>query len=80
MWHPSEIKETRHWCAGTSRYRILSIPQGQPGLGSPAHAEIDRTKRWPEVATRGFPRTRVDRPLALAGTPGLVLVPPHTRG
>ena len=57
------------------------MPQaGTPHRGSPAHAGIDRGRGSVAAGGQGFPRTRGDRPYVFLLAPGMMLVPPHTRG
>src|SRR5690606_20595879 len=47
---------------------------------SPARAGIDPAGSHFEPVERGFPRTRGDRPQAIAPPPRLPMFPPHARG
>ena len=50
------------------------------GIGSPAHAGIDRHKVKGVTRQGWFPRTRGDRPAWSRTVSRNWLVPPHTRG
>ena len=56
---------------------VLAI---QRDAGSPAHAGIDLLGIAVVRVSRGFPRTRGDRPLAEQDALENQGVPPHTRG